>query len=78
VGVEVVIPVVMKSSIFWDIAPRHAVGPAYYLLHTGFLLGLFFNPEDGGNIFSPKRLLTFRRLHGVIFQKIKLFILTFV
>jgi hypothetical protein len=23
----------------------------YYLLHTGFLLALFFNPEDGGNMF---------------------------
>jgi hypothetical protein len=21
------------------------------LLHTGFFLGLFFDPEDGGNIF---------------------------
>jgi hypothetical protein len=24
---------------------------ACYLLHTGFLLGLFFNPEDGGDMF---------------------------
>jgi hypothetical protein len=23
----------------------------YYLLHAGFLLGLFFNPEDGGDMF---------------------------
>jgi hypothetical protein len=24
---------------------------AYYLLHAGFLLGLFFNPEDGNDMF---------------------------
>jgi hypothetical protein len=24
---------------------------ACYLLHAGFFLGLFFNPEDGSNIF---------------------------
>jgi hypothetical protein len=24
---------------------------ACYLLHAGFLLGLFFNPEDGGDMF---------------------------
>jgi hypothetical protein len=37
---------VMKGSIFWDIT-----GSACYLLHTDFLLGLFFNPEDGGDMF---------------------------
>jgi hypothetical protein len=25
--------------------------PSKKLLHGGFLLGLFFNPEDGGDIF---------------------------
>jgi hypothetical protein len=24
---------------------------AYYLLHAGFFLGLFFDPEDGGDMF---------------------------
>jgi hypothetical protein len=42
----------MKSSVFWDIAPRNAMGPAYHLLHDGFFLALFFNPEDGGNVSS--------------------------
>jgi hypothetical protein len=45
-------------------------------LHAGFLLGLFFDPEDGGSIFIPKRPLTFNGLHGVISQKIYLFIIT--
>jgi hypothetical protein len=38
--------------------------------HAGFLLGLFFNPEDGGDMNPPKRRLTLDGLHGVIFQKI--------
>jgi hypothetical protein len=25
--------------------------PGCYLLHAGFLLGLFFDPEDGGDTF---------------------------
>jgi hypothetical protein len=37
--------VFINSSIFWDIMQ------ASYLFHTGFLFGLFFNPEDGGDMF---------------------------
>jgi hypothetical protein len=38
----------LKSSVFWDITP---CGSACYLLFASFLLGLFFDPEDGGDIF---------------------------
>jgi hypothetical protein len=37
--------------------------------HDGFLIGLFFDPEDGGDVL-PKCQLTFNGLHGVISQKI--------
>jgi hypothetical protein len=40
-----------------------------YPFHAGFLLGLFFNPEDGNEIFFPERLLNLTGLHGVISQK---------
>jgi hypothetical protein len=51
---------------------------ACYLLHAGFLLGLYFDPEDEGDMFPAKCLLTFNGLHGVISQKIELFITTAV
>jgi hypothetical protein len=38
------------------------------------LLALFFDPEDGGYMFPPKRQLTFNGLHGIISQKIELFV----
>jgi hypothetical protein len=38
-----------------------------------FLLGLFFDPEDGGQHVSRKYPLTFSGLHGVISQKTWLF-----
>jgi hypothetical protein len=35
---------------------------------------LCFDPEYGGDIFPPKRQLTFEGLHGVVSQKIEFFI----
>jgi hypothetical protein len=38
-----------------------------------FLLVLFFDPEDGGDVYLQKRQLTFTRPHGVISKKRELF-----
>jgi hypothetical protein len=45
--------------------------------HSCFLLGLFFNPEDGCDV-SPRHRLTYSGLHGVIYQKTELFVTTAV
>jgi hypothetical protein len=60
-GFEVLTAVVIKSYIFWDITPcsllkiNRRFGRTYALLatcfHAGFLLGLFFGREDGGDMF---------------------------
>jgi hypothetical protein len=36
---------------------------ACHLLRAGFLHGLFFDPEDGGDV-PPKVRMTFNGLHG--------------
>jgi hypothetical protein len=51
--------------------PRWAVLATYF--HAGFLLGLFIDPEDRGNMFCQCQF-TFSRLHSVIPQKVELFI----
>jgi hypothetical protein len=58
IGFEVLTAVVMKSTIFWDITPcsplsvnQSESGWQAELFHAGFLLGLFFGPEDGGDMF---------------------------
>jgi hypothetical protein len=43
----------MKSTIFWDVSRvvRWESIDVATCFHAGFLLGLFFDPEDGGDIF---------------------------
>jgi hypothetical protein len=43
VGFEVLVAVLMKSTVFWDIWVATC-------FHTGFLLGLFLYPEDEGDM----------------------------
>jgi hypothetical protein len=47
-----------------------------HLPHAGFLLGLFFDPEDGGNMFLQNFRFTFNGLHAAISQKIGFFLTT--
>jgi hypothetical protein len=49
IGFEVLTAVVMKSSIFWVITPCSKLLATCF--HSGLLLGLFFGPEDRGDIF---------------------------
>jgi hypothetical protein len=44
------------------------------MFHANFLFGLYFDPEDGGDIFAPKHLLISNGLHGVVTKRIKIFI----
>jgi hypothetical protein len=69
VGFEVLTAVVVNIYSLWYITRCSAC----YVLHAGFLPGLFFDPEDGYDMFFPKRRLTFNGLHGVISNKIELF-----
>jgi hypothetical protein len=48
VGFEVSTAVVMKSTIFWDITPCSLLATCF---QAGFLLGIFLDPEDGGDMF---------------------------
>jgi hypothetical protein len=41
-----------------------------------YLLGLFFGPENGGGI-PPKDRFTLTGLHGVIYQKMELYLNVF-
>jgi hypothetical protein len=59
VGFEVLTEIIMKGSVFWDIAPCGPVqvensfrgtSLACCLLHAYFLPGLLFDPEDVGDI----------------------------
>jgi hypothetical protein len=56
VRLEVLTSVVIKSCIFSDITPRslHILALLATCSHSGFLLGLFFDPGDGGDMFLRK------------------------
>jgi hypothetical protein len=68
----------------WDVTPctpskinRRFGGTCrstWYLLHAGFLLGLFVDPEDGGDMFLGEVDRFSTGLHGVIFKNIELLI----
>jgi hypothetical protein len=76
VGFEVLTAVVMKSTIFRNIHVRscsHLVCSAYHLLSRCFLARLTSRPWRWRRYVFPKCLLTFNGLHGVISQKIILF-----
>jgi hypothetical protein len=47
----------------------------FFLLHSGLLVGLPFDPEGWGKNVRSKRLLTFVNLHGIISQKIESFMI---
>jgi hypothetical protein len=67
VGFEVFTAVVMESTIFWDTTPRSLLSVKTFrrniyppssgsknnltCFHGGFLLSLFFGPEDGDDMF---------------------------
>jgi hypothetical protein len=61
VGFQVLTMVVVEGSVFWGImpcsptfrsnTPPRSSGYACYLLHAGFLLGLFMESEGGGDMF---------------------------
>jgi hypothetical protein len=54
---EVLTAVVMKVPIFWHITPcsplkiNRRLTLLVICFHAGFLLGLFFDPEDGSDMF---------------------------
>jgi hypothetical protein len=51
VGFEVLTAVVIKSSVFWDIMQRNPLALFATCFQAGYLLGLFFESEDGGDMF---------------------------
>jgi hypothetical protein len=53
-------------------------GKVFTCFHAGILLSLFFDPEDGGDMFLRNFGFTFNGLQGVISQKLILLITTAV
>jgi hypothetical protein len=64
----------MKSTVFWCIAPCSPLkGSALptTCFPSGF--GLFFDPEDGSDMFFRNVSCSFISLHGIVSQKIAIF-----
>jgi hypothetical protein len=79
VGFEVLRATVMRSSIFWDIRPCSPLkvnqsSRSCHLVSRWFLACLILRTWRWRRNVPPKRRLTFDGLHGVISQKIELFI----
>jgi hypothetical protein len=70
IGSHVNTAMVMNGSLFWDITP-------YSPLKANWRFGGTFRPPRLGYV-PPKRQLTLSVLHGVVYQKIELFITTAV
>jgi hypothetical protein len=80
-GFEVLTAVVMRTPVFWHVklyislkVSGHLEGTCrIHLLHTRFLLGLFLNPWDLGDMFRRNFIRLLNGLHGVTSQNIELF-----
>jgi hypothetical protein len=87
---EVLTAVIMKRPICWDITPCSPFkfilrfgttcrpGSACYLLHAGFLLDLFFDPANGGDLFVRNSGRLSKGVHDVVSQKIVPFIKVYI
>jgi hypothetical protein len=83
-GFEVLTAVVIQNSIFWDITPCSTLNvnqcfAGTYRLHLhGWRVSHAWNLHEAGSkqmetICSCGKLVDFRRLHSIIFQKMELF-----
>jgi hypothetical protein len=61
----------LSQRSLWSITSSRVHGLC--LLPASFLLGLFFDPDDGRNMFPPKHRMSLSGLHGVISQYTKPF-----
>jgi hypothetical protein len=72
-----------NCTLFWNITPssplkvkrdvseEHIEASLITRFHSGFLFGLYFDPEDGGNMFL-RNMLNFNGLHDILSQKMPL------
>jgi hypothetical protein len=80
VGFEVLLSVVLKSSVFWDITPSSSLKVSWHFRASNkhglvpasrsFLASLALQPWRWRWHVSPKCWLTFNRLHGITSQNL--------